>query len=87
MSRFFVECRSEDWGRVPTRFGRAGEMREVTKVVDRWPGEGHCYYRVLADDGTIYILRHDEGEDSWRIHFFDDHDTHVAMSPASKGMH
>ena len=71
MARFLVESRAEDWGRVPERFGRPGDMRDVTEIVDRWPGEDHCYYRVLADDGSVYILRHDEGENSWRIHFFD----------------
>ncbi len=26
-------------------------MREAIEILDRWPGEGHCYYRLRADDG------------------------------------
>ncbi len=85
MGRFQVECRAEDWGRVPERFGRPGEMREVTEIVDRWPGEGYCYFRVIADDGSVYILRHDEGSDSWLIHLFDDPGSDGAAHPTHLG--
>jgi hypothetical protein len=42
----------------------------VAEVLDRWPGEDYCYYRVRATDGAFYILRHDERDDSWRIAAF-----------------
>lgn len=87
MGRFLVECRAEDWGSVPERFGRPGAMREVSEIVDRWPGDDYCYFRVLADDGSVYILHHDEGADSWRIHFFDDPGSDLAPLPASSGKH
>jgi hypothetical protein len=86
VSRFLVESHAENWGRVPTRFGRPGEMREVAEILDRWPGDDHCYFRVAADDGTVYILRHDEHEDSWRIHFFDDRSA-AAGAPTSPLLH
>ncbi len=66
-----VECRSEPLGgEVPLRFGSEGRMREVVEVLDCWEGEHHRDFRVRADDGSIYILRHDLRADAWRIHFF-----------------
>jgi hypothetical protein len=35
--------------------------------LDRWPGEGYCYFRVRTLEGALYILRHDELDDSWQI--------------------
>ena len=63
MSRFLVESHAENWGRVPTRFGRPGEMREVAEILDRWPGDDHCYFRVAADAGTgaVYVYRNEGG--------------------------
>jgi hypothetical protein len=82
LSRFLVECRAEEWGSVPVRFGHRGEMRDVAEVLDRWPGEDHCYFRVAASDGAIYILRHDEDADSWCIHFFDDRAGEAGAPPS-----
>jgi hypothetical protein len=67
-----VECRTES-GRteLPVRFGRPGHMREVVETLDSWQGEDHRYFRVRADDGSVYILRHDLAEDVWRVHFFE----------------
>jgi len=28
------------------------------------------YFRVVADDGNYYVLRHDEGQDSWTLDGF-----------------
>ena len=42
----------------------------MLEVLDRWNGEQHSDFRVRADDGSIYILRHDLRSDAWRIHFF-----------------
>ena len=56
--------------RRPLRFGWGADMRTAVELLDRWPGEGHCYYRVRGDDGATYILRNDEREGSWRLVFF-----------------
>ena len=37
---------------------------EVIEVVDRWYGPGYECFRVRADDGNFYILRHQLGEDT-----------------------
>jgi len=38
-----------------------------TKVLDRWYGEDHEYFKAEGDDGRIYILRYDRKEDIWEI--------------------
>jgi hypothetical protein len=58
----------------PLRFsfpGRTGTPRyEVTKVLDQWYGVGYQCFKVRADDGNIYILRHQEMEDRWLLDSF-----------------
>ena len=66
-----VECRSDEAGRVPRRFGHAGLMHDVASVIDRWPAADHSYFRVRTADGVDYILRHDEHNGDWQIHFLD----------------
>jgi len=71
VAEFVVECRSESRGRsVPERFGRPGRMRRVVDVLDCWDGEDHRYFRVCGDDGSIYILRQDLADASWRLHYY-----------------
>jgi hypothetical protein len=64
----------------PTRFtcvssetGRAeSENRsyEVSEVLDRWYGVGYECFKVRANDRNLYILRHQLGEDTWRLDAF-----------------
>jgi hypothetical protein len=71
MSAIHVEChagyRSNE---CPLRFILRGHLFEVTDVEDRWYSPGAIYFRVLADDGNFYILRHDEGMDVWTLDGF-----------------
>lgn len=72
-SRLQVECysgyRAEER---PLRFrlGEAGETREVKEVLDQWQGVGYRCFKVRADDGNLYILRHDNGQDTWELDAF-----------------
>lgn len=43
---------------------------EVKEVLDQWYGVGYICFRVRADDGNIYILRHEEREDQWSLDSF-----------------
>ena len=43
---------------------------EVKEVLDQWYGPGYRCFKVLADDGNLYILRHDEPEDAWTLNSF-----------------
>ncbi len=43
---------------------------EVKEVLDQWYGLGYQCFRVLADDGNLYILRHNQPEDTWTLDSF-----------------
>ncbi|HET7841908.1 MAG TPA: hypothetical protein VFM21_09900 [Terriglobia bacterium] len=43
---------------------------EVKEVLDQWYGPGYQCFKVLADDGNLYILRHDQPEDTWTLDSF-----------------
>ncbi len=43
---------------------------QVIEVLDQWYGVGYRSFRVRADDGNRYILRHDEREDVWTLDSF-----------------
>jgi hypothetical protein len=38
---------------------------EVEKIVDRWYGVEHDYFKVLADDGRLYLLKWRRSLDCW----------------------
>lgn len=42
----------------------------VVEVLDQWYGVGYRCFKVRADDGNIYILRHNEKEDGWVLDSF-----------------
>jgi len=54
-------------GERPLRFRLGEKRREVVEVLDRWFGEDHDYFKVLADDGGVYVLRCGRGADGWEL--------------------
>lgn len=40
---------------------------EVTNIIDRWYGVEHDYFKVLADDGKVYLLRWHRLQDFWFV--------------------
>jgi hypothetical protein len=71
MREILVECyagyRADER---PVRFTLRGRAFDVAEVEDRWYSPGAVYFRVKAEDGNFYILRHDEGMDSWTLDGF-----------------
>jgi hypothetical protein len=61
MNEFRVECyaghRADER---PLRFVLSGRPYEVCELAGRWYSPEASYFRVLADDGNFYVLRHDE---------------------------
>jgi len=41
----------------PLRFRLDGREHGVEQVIDQWYGPASTYFKVLADDGNLYILR------------------------------
>jgi hypothetical protein len=54
----------------PLRFVLRERPFEVLEVEDRWYSPGQTYFRVRADDGNFYILRHEEPMDVWTLDAF-----------------
>lgn len=83
MSEIRVECyagfRADQR---PQRFTLRGRAFEVAEVQDKWYAPGASYFRVRADDGNFYILRHDEVQDFWTLDAFRTWREHPTVSTA-----
>jgi hypothetical protein len=71
MSEIRVECyaghRADER---PLRFVLRGREYVVSELDGRWYSPGASFFRVLADDGNYYVLRHDEAQDYWTLDGF-----------------
>ncbi len=48
-----------------------GERRyEIEAVEDQWYGPDDVFFKVRADDGNLYILRHNAARDDWSLESF-----------------
>lgn len=54
----------------PLRFQLGIRWLAVEEVMDRWYDPDAIYFRVRADDGGVYILRHSERDDVWTLESF-----------------
>lgn len=54
----------------PLRFSLNERLYEIQEVLDRWYSPGASYFRVRADDGNFYVLKHDEPQDAWSLESF-----------------
>ncbi|MBW2027675.1 MAG: hypothetical protein JRH06_00140 [Deltaproteobacteria bacterium] len=51
----------------PLYFILNGSKIVVEAIADRWYGEDHDYFKILGDDGKIYVLRWDRIFDIWHL--------------------
>ena len=51
----------------PRAFTHEGNRLTVTEIVTRWYSDTHCYFRLHADDGHRYVLRHDLDKPNWEL--------------------
>jgi hypothetical protein len=42
----------------------------VVAVRDRWLAPDHRYFKIIGDDGGVYIIRHDPHVDRWQLACF-----------------
>jgi hypothetical protein len=58
----------------PLRFARQGDEDErkfeVKEILSQWQGVGYRCFKIRADDGNIYVLRHREKDDLWTLDSF-----------------
>ena len=57
--------------KLPCRFFLHSREIKVIEIVDRWLAPDHRYFKVRADDGAIYILRHEVASGLWELTMFD----------------
>lgn len=71
MTDIKVECYAGYKGdQYPKRFTLGGQALEVLEIEDEWYSPSSEYFRVQASDGNIYILCHDQEQDSWTLDAF-----------------
>jgi len=51
----------------PIYFLLDSQRLEVKEILDRWYGEEHDDFKVLADDGKVYLLRWQRYFDVWTM--------------------
>jgi len=44
-----------------------GEKKVVENIIDRWAGEDHDYFKLVADDHKVYLIRYDRRADFWAL--------------------
>jgi hypothetical protein len=49
----------------PTAFMIDNRMLNVSHIIDRWYGLEHDYYKILADDGAVYLIKWHRIPDLW----------------------
>lgn len=66
-----VVCHAGYRGEETPRSIRLGHRSvEAVRVLDRWLSPDHRYFKILGDDGGVYIVRHDERLCRWELTFF-----------------
>jgi hypothetical protein len=51
----------------PVRFQLGERWFAVEEVLDRWYDPDAIFFKVRADDGGLYILRHAGQDDVWNL--------------------
>jgi len=63
-----VDCEAGYGGEeTPVRFHLLGHPREITQVLDRWLVLRNRNFKVMGDDGGMYVLRHALDADCWEM--------------------
>ncbi len=68
--RLRVECKAGYRGdETPLRFTLDEKERVVVEIIDRWYDPDADYFKLRADDGFLYLLRHDRSTDEWSLRY------------------
>jgi hypothetical protein len=66
-----VDCYAGYRGEETPRWLRMGARRiAVVAVQDRWLAPDHRYFKIIGDDGGVYIIRHDPHGNYWELTCF-----------------
>jgi hypothetical protein len=71
MGNLRVECYAGYRGNQrPLRFTLGERILEILEIEDQWYSPDAIYFRIRAEDGNLYVIRHDETEDRWSLEGF-----------------
>ncbi len=74
MSEIRVECYAGyKADERPVRFVAGGNTYSIESVDDKWYSPDATFFRVTANDGNVYVLRHDQENDRWTLEAFRAH--------------
>jgi hypothetical protein len=69
--RITVKCVAEYRGEQrPCAFTIGKEEHRIAEVPAQCLSPDHDHFKVKADDGNLYILKHNRVEDTWEMTFF-----------------
>ena len=68
----------------PLRFRIGARAYGVTQLLDKWYGPAETWFKVLADDGAIYILKLDQ-QGAWSLESFRAKPSQQEQAPAPTG--
>jgi len=51
----------------PINFTVRGRKLIVEQILDRWYGVSSSYFKILADDQKIYLIKYAQDEDLWTL--------------------
>lgn len=54
----------------PVRFQLGEREYLIEEVLDQWYGPDGSFFKVRADDGNLYLLRHDSASGEWKLESF-----------------
>jgi len=54
----------------PRRMHMGQRTLTVERIVDRWLAPDHRYFKLDADDGGRYIIRHDVRTSRWELVYY-----------------
>jgi hypothetical protein len=66
-----VECYAGHRGEeTPRALVIGGRRITVVQVLDRWLAPDYRYFKLLGDDGDVYIVRYDALANTWELTMF-----------------
>jgi hypothetical protein len=51
----------------PVSFSVGDRLFLTRAIIDAWHGVDHTYVKLVANDGNLYVLRHDLETDAWEM--------------------
>ena len=39
----------------------------VEEIIDRWYGPNNSFFKILANDSKVYLIKYDQDEDQWTL--------------------